>query len=285
MKFFFKSLYLQVITAIVIGVLLGYFYPQLAVQLKPLGDAFIKLVKMMIGPVIFCTIVTGMGEMRDMKKMGRVGLKALIYFEILTTFALIIGLLVVNLLKPGVGMHINPATLDSSAMQQYAKPEQHTTVAEFLLNIIPDTIVSAFVKGDLLQVLLVSVLFGFAFSKLGNKARPIVSGIQSFTAVLFTVVKIIMKAAPIGALGAMSFTIGKYGVGSLKSLGELLLCFYITCLIFIFLVLGSVLKATGFNIWRLLKYIKYLAPAEVYKRRAVDSAWHFLFREWFAWHY
>ena len=252
----FKSLYLQVITAILIGIFLGYFFPGLAVQLKPLGDGFIKLVKMLIGPVIFCTIVTGMGEMRDMKKMGRVGLKAILYFEILTTLALIIGLLVVNILKPGVGMHINPATLDSSAMQQYSKPEQHTTVAEFLLNIIPDTIISAFTKGDLLQVLLVSVLFGFAISKLGDKVKPVVNGIKSFTEILFTIVKIIMKAAPIGALGAMSFTIGKYGIKSLTSLGELMLCFYITCLLFIFLVLGSILKAFGFSIWKLLGFIK-----------------------------
>jgi len=252
----FKSLYLQVITAILIGIFLGYFFPGLAVTLKPLGDGFIKLVKMLIGPVIFCTIVTGMGEMRDMKKMGRVGLKAILYFEILTTLALIIGLLVVNILKPGVGMHINPATLDSSAMQQYSKPEQHTTVAEFLLNIIPDTIISAFTKGDLLQVLLVSVLFGFAISKLGDKVKPVVNGIKSFTEILFTIVKIIMKAAPIGALGAMSFTIGKYGIKSLTSLGELMLCFYITCLLFIFLVLGSILKAFGFSIWKLLGFIK-----------------------------
>jgi len=252
----FKSLYLQVITAIIIGVVLGYFFPDLAVELKPLGDGFIKLVKMLIGPVIFCTIVTGMGEMRDMKKMGRVGLKAILYFEVLTTLALIIGLLVVNVIKPGAGMHINPATLDSSAMQQYSKPEQHTTVAEFLLNIIPDTIVSAFTKGDLLQVLLVSVLFGFAISKIGDKVKPIVNGIKSFTEILFTIVKLIMKAAPIGALGAMSFTIGKYGIKSLTSLGELMLCFYITCLLFIFIVLGTILKAVGFSIWKLLGFIK-----------------------------
>lgn len=252
----FKSLYLQVITAIIIGVVLGYFFPVLAVELKPLGDGFIKLVKMLIGPVIFCTIVTGMGEMRDMKKMGRVGLKAILYFEVLTTLALIIGLLVVNVIKPGAGMHINPATLDSSAMQQYSKPEQHTTVAEFLLNIIPDTIVSAFTKGDLLQVLLVSVLFGFAISKIGDKVKPIVNGIKSFTEILFTIVKLIMKAAPIGALGAMSFTIGKYGIKSLTSLGELMLCFYITCLLFIFIVLGTILKAVGFSIWKLLGFIK-----------------------------
>ncbi|WP_153795866.1 C4-dicarboxylate transporter DctA [Foetidibacter luteolus] len=256
MKLLFKSLYLQVIIAIVTGILLGYFFPNIAVQLKPLGDGFIKLVKMLIGPVIFCTIVTGMGEMRDMKKMGRVGLKSILYFEVLTTLALIIGLVVVNIARPGEGMHINPATLDSSAMQQYAKPEAHTTIAEFLLNIIPDTLISAFVKGDLLQVLLVSVLFGFAVSKLGEKARPVVSGVKYFTNVLFTIVKIIMKAAPVGALGAMSFTIGKYGIKSLTSLGELMLCFYLTCLLFIFVVLGSVLKAVGFSIFKLLKFIK-----------------------------
>ena len=256
MKKIFRSLYLQVVIAIVVGIIIGYCFPSQAEKLKPLGDAFIKLVKMLIGPVIFWTIVTGMGEMRDMKKMGRVGLKAIIYFEVLTTVALIIGLAVINIIKPGAGMHVNPAALDSSAIQQYARPEAHATVTDFLLNIIPETIFSAFTKNDLLQVLLVSVLFGFAVSRVGEKAAPFMNAIRSFTNVLFGIVRIIMKAAPIGALGAMSFTIGRYGVRSLTSLGELMLCFYATCIIFIVLVLGAVLRACGFSIFKLLKYMK-----------------------------
>jgi aerobic C4-dicarboxylate transport protein len=252
----FKSLYVQVLIAIVIGILLGHFSPSFAVQLKPLGDAFIKLIKMMIAPVIFCTIVTGIAGMQDTKKVGRVGLKAILYFEIVTTLALIIGLVVVNVIKPGVGMNINPASLDTKAVEGFITEGKSRTFTDFMLHIIPDNIISALSNGDLLQVLFFSVLFGFALSKIGSKADPLVKGIKSLETGLFTVINFIMKVAPIGALGAMAFTIGKYGVGSLASLGQLMIAFYITCILFIVVILGSILKYAGFNLFRLLGFIK-----------------------------
>jgi aerobic C4-dicarboxylate transport protein len=252
----FKGLFFQVIIAILIGVLLGYFYPSFAVQLKPLGVGFIKLVKMMIGPVIFCTIVTGIAGMQDAKKVGRVGVKALIYFEIVSTVALIIGLIVVNILKPGVGMNVNPATLDSKAVESYLSHSQSMNVQDFVMHIIPDNIVNALSNGDLLQILLFSILFGLALSKVGEKAKPLLSVIKSAETGLFAVIKIIMRVAPLGALGAMSFSIGKYGVESLQSLGQLLIAFYITCIVFIIFILGGILKLTGFNLFKLLKFLK-----------------------------
>ncbi|MCX6308158.1 MAG: dicarboxylate/amino acid:cation symporter [Bacteroidia bacterium] len=253
---FFKGLYVQVITAIIIGILLGYLYPSFAVELKPLGDGFIKLVKMMIGPVIFCTIVTGIAGMQDTKKVGRVGLKAIIYFEIVSTLALIIGLIVINILKPGVGMNVDPASLDIKSVETYLTQGKSYTVQEFLMNIIPENIVNALSNGNLLQILFFSVLFGFALSKIGEKGKPVFNVIKSVEAGLFAVIKIIMRVAPLGALGAMSFTIGKYGLGSLASLGQLMLSFYITCLLFIIIILGGILKLSGFNLFKLLKYIK-----------------------------
>lgn len=255
MKRLFKSLYFQVIIAIVIGVLLGHFQPGLGVKLKPLGDGFIRLVKMMIGPVIFCTIVTGIAGMESMKKVGRVGLKAILYFELVTTFALIIGLLLVNLIKPGEGMHVDPASLNGSAMNIKNAEVPHNTV-DFLLHIIPENIVDALAKGDLLQVLFFSVLFGLALSKIGAKAQPVISVIQSFSEGLFSIIHMIMKVAPIGALGAMAFTIGAHGISTLQSLGKLMGAFYLTCILFVFLVLGAILKLLGFSIWKLLKNIK-----------------------------
>ncbi|MBA9079591.1 MULTISPECIES: dicarboxylate/amino acid:cation symporter [Rufibacter] len=254
----YQSLYFQVITAIALGVLLGHFAPDLGVQLKPLGDAFIKLVKMMIGPVVFCTIVTGIAGMQDMKQIGRVGAKALLYFEVLTTLALLLGLLVVNLLKPGAGMHVDAASLDTgalSALTSAKKAEDGGTIG-FFMHLIPDNIIDALAKGDLLQILFFSVLFGFGMSKIGPRAQPVFTFIQSLSNILFAVIHIIMKVAPLGALGAMAYTIGKYGLGSLQSLGLLMVSFYLTCLLFIVLVLGGVLKAIGFNIFKLLRYIK-----------------------------
>ncbi|RYD69947.1 MAG: cation:dicarboxylase symporter family transporter, partial [Sphingobacteriales bacterium] len=211
MQRIYKSLYFQVIVAIIIGVALGHFFPEFAVQLKPLGDGFIKLVKMMIGPVVFCTIVTGIAGMQDMKKVGRVGVKAILYFEILTTVALLIGLLMINLLKPGAGMHIDPNTLDTNALKAFTTQKQENKgLVDFLLHIIPENIIDALAKGELLQILLFSVLFGFGLSKIDDKAQPVIKGIQSLSAGLFAVIHIIMKVAPIGALGAMGFTIGKY---------------------------------------------------------------------------
>lgn len=252
----FKGLYFQVIVAILLGVLLGVFQPGIAETMKPLGDGFIKLVKMMIAPIIFATVVTGIAGMQDTKKVGRVGFKAIIYFEIISTLALIIGLIIVNLFQPGAGMHIDPLTLDQSAVAKFVKPAQGHGVVDFFTNIIPENIVSALAEGNILQVLLFSVLLGFALSNVGERAAPFLRGIKSLESGLFGVIKIIMKVAPLGAFGAMSFTIGKYGLGSLASLGQLMLSFYTTCIIFIVLVLGSVIKLTGYRLIRLLKYIK-----------------------------
>lgn len=251
-----KSLYIQVIIAIIIGIMLGYIFPSFAVKLKPFGDGFIRLIKMMIAPVIFCTIVTGIAGMQNAKKVGRVGIKAIIYFEIVTTLALIIGLFVINLLKPGAGMNVDPSTLDTKSVETYVSQSKSYSLQDFLLHIIPDNIVNAFSNGDLLQILFFSVLFGFALSGIGEKARPLLSVIKSIENGLFAMVKVIMKVAPFGALGAMSFTVGKYGVGTLSSLGQLMVSFYLTCLIFISFVLGAILKLCGYNLFRLLLYIK-----------------------------
>ncbi|MEO6667926.1 MAG: dicarboxylate/amino acid:cation symporter [Ferruginibacter sp.] len=253
---FLKNLYIQVLIAIVIGTLLGYYYPSFATSLKPLGDAFIKLIKMMIAPIIFCTIVTGIASMQDTKKVGRVGLKAIVYFEIVTTISLIIGLLVINLVKPGAGMHIDPATLDAGSVEGYVTQSKSHGVVDFILNIIPDNIINALSNSSLLQVLFFSVLLGFALSKMGERSVPMLKGIQSFEEALFTIIKWVMKLAPIGALGAMAFTIGKFGLGSLKPLANLMLSFYITCIVFIVVILGGILKMAGFNLFRLLNYIK-----------------------------
>lgn len=251
-----KSLYAQVVLAILLGIALGYFFPDFAITLKPLGDGFIKLVKMMIAPVIFCTIVSGIASMQDTKKVGSVGIKAIVYFEVITTLALIIGLVVINVLKPGVGMNIDPATLDPQAVAEYVTKGKSTTTVEFLLHIIPENIVNALSTGNLLQVLFFSVLFGIALSKIGAKAQPAMLLIKSLESGLFAVINIIMKVAPLGALGAMSFTIGKFGLGSLASLGQLMISFYITCILFIVIVLGGVLRYFGFNLFRLLAFIK-----------------------------
>lgn len=253
---YLRTLYVQVLIAIFIGVLLGHFYPSFAQALKPFGDAFIKLIKMMIAPVIFCTIVTGIAGMQDTKKVGRVGLKSILYFEVVTTFALIIGLVVVNVLKPGAGMNIDPSTLDATAIEGYVKSDQSKGVTEFLLHIIPENIVSAIAKNDLLQVLFFSILMGFALSKMGHKAKPLLDTIQSFESALFVIIKIVMKVAPLGAMGAMSFTVAKYGIGSLASLAQLMIAFYTTCVIFIVGVLGVILKYAGFNIFKVIAYIK-----------------------------
>ncbi len=252
----FKSLYLQVLLAIIAGIFLGHLYPAVATQLKPLGDGFIRLIKMMIAPIIFCTVVTGIAGMQDTKKIGRVGLKALVYFEIVTTLALVTGLLVINILKPGSGMQVDVRSLDPKVVEGYITQSKSQTVWGFILNIIPENIVNALSNNSLLQVLFFSVLMGFALSKIKDKATPLIKGIQSLEDALFAIIRIIMKLAPIGAFGAMAFTIGKYGLGSLRSLGQLMGSFYITCLLFILLVLGGILKLSGFNIFRLLRHIK-----------------------------
>ena len=252
----FKSLYFQVLIAIAMGIALGYFYPSFAVQLKPLGDGFIKLIKMMIATIIFCTIVTGIAGMQNTKKVGSVGLKAILYFEVVSTLALIIGLVVINVLKPGVGMNIDPAALDTKSVESFITESKSQSVTDFLMHIIPDNIINALSTGSILQVLFFAVLLGFALSKIGEKAKPLLKGIQSQEDGLFTIIKIIMKVAPLGALGAMAFTVGKYGVGSLTQLGQLMGSFYLTCIIFIVVVLGGILKLSGFSIFRLLAFIK-----------------------------
>ena len=251
-----SSLYLQVIVAVVIGVLLGHFAPATGAAMKPLGDAFIKLVKMMIAPVIFCTVVTGIAGMDDMKKVGKTGLIALAYFEVVSTLALLVGLAMVNIIQPGAGMHVDPGTLDATAVASFAEPRGVGTVTDFLLNVIPTTFVDAFTRGDILQVLLLAVLFGCALHRFGGRQSPVYGFIAGLSNVLFGVVNLIMKFAPVGAFGAMAFTIGKFGLGSLWSLGKLMGTFYGTCLIFVFVVLGGIAAVTGFSLWQFLRYIR-----------------------------
>jgi len=255
-KPWYQSLYLQVITAIVIGVLLGHFYPQTGEAMKPLGDGFIKLIKMIIAPIIFCTVVVGIAGMEDMKKVGKTGGLALLYFEIVSSIALVVGLVIVNIVQPGVGMNVDTKALDTKGISAYTGPGKMQGTVDFLLNVIPSTIVDAFAKGEILQVLLFAVMFGFALHKFGGRGTLVFDFIEKFSHVLFSIVGYIMKVAPIGAFGAMAFTIGKYGVGSLLSLGKLMGTFYATCLIFIFVVLGLIAKFNGFSIWKFIKYIK-----------------------------
>ncbi len=252
----YKSLYFQVIVAIVIGVLLGHFFPETGTAMKPLGDGFIKLIKMIIAPIIFCTVVVGIAGMEDMKKVGKTGGYALLYFEIVSTVALIVGLTIVNTVQPGVGMNVDPATLDTKAVAAYTKPGQMQSTTDFLLNIIPNTVIDAFAKGEILQVLLFAVLFGFALHRFGGRGTLVFDWIEKTSHVLFTIVGYIMRVAPIGAFGAMAFTIGKYGVGSLVSLGKLMGTFYLTCLVFILVVLGIIARVHGFSILKFIRYIK-----------------------------
>jgi aerobic C4-dicarboxylate transport protein len=252
----YTHLYFQVLTAIIIGVLLGHFYPHVGEQMKPLGDGFIKLIKMMIAPIIFCTVVHGIASMEDMKKVGRVGLKALIYFEVVTTLALIVGLIVINILQPGSGMNVDASTIDTKSIQIYTTKAGQEGTADFLMHIIPNTVVGAFAEGDILQVLFFAILFAFALFMLGERGKPLLGLIDTISHALFNIVGIIMKVAPLGAFGAMAFTIGKYGIFTLASLGKLMATFYLTCLIFIFVVLGSIARLTGFSIWKFIKYIK-----------------------------
>jgi len=253
---FYTHLYAQVLTAVLIGVLLGHFYPQLGEAMKPLGDGFIKLIKMLIAPIIFCTVVHGIASMEDMKKVGRVGLKALIYFEVMTTIALIVGLIVVNVLQPGAGMNVDSRTIDTRSIQVYTTKAGQQSTVEFLMHIIPNTVVGAFAEGEILQVLFFAVLFAFGLFMLGERGRPVLSFIDITSHALFGVVGIIMKVAPIGAFGAMAFTIGKYGIGTLLLLAQLMAAFYVTCLIFVLLVLGGVAWLAGFNILKFIRYIK-----------------------------
>jgi len=255
-KPFYAGMSFQVLVAIAIAIALGYFSPQRAIAMKPLGDAFIRLITMIISVIIFCTVVTGIAGMEDMKKVGRVGGKALIYFEAVSTLALFIGLVVGNLVKPGGAFHVNPATLDPKAVAEYAGQAKAQTVTEFLMHIIPTTLVDAFAKGDILQVLLVAILFGFALSAIGPRGKPLVYFFDALTHAIFGIVNILMKFAPIGAFGAMAFTVGKYGIIALGPLVKLILTFYATCILFVFVVLGIIAYLAGFSLWKFLLYIK-----------------------------
>jgi aerobic C4-dicarboxylate transport protein len=254
-KSLLRSLYFQVILAIALGILLGAAYPQTGAAMKPFGDAFIKLIKMLIAPVIFCTVVTGIAGVEDMKKVGKTGGLALIYFEVMSTVALALGMVVINILRPGSGMNVDPRTLDTASLAAYTGAGKLQSVTDFLLNVIPTTVVDAFAKGEILQVLLFAVLFGFALQALGRRGAAMLAFIDALSHVLFGIVGLIMKVAPLGAFGAMAFTIGKYGFGSLLSLGLLMGCFYATCLVFIFGALGLVARLHGFSIWQFVKYI------------------------------
>ncbi|MDU1689111.1 MAG: cation:dicarboxylase symporter family transporter, partial [Bradyrhizobium sp.] len=251
-----KELWVQVMVAMAAGILLGAVKPDLGAQMQPLGDAFIKAIRMLIAPIIFCTVVNGIAHMADMAKVGRVAIKALVYFEVITTLALIIGLAAVNLFQPGVGMNIDPATINAATIEPYVKQTAAVGLVPFLLNIIPQTFVGAFAEGNILQVLFISVMCGFALIWLGERAKPVTDVIEVGGQMIFGVVRIVMRAAPLGAFGAIAFTVGKFGLGSLAKLGLLLGSFYVTCLIFIAAVLGPIAALTGFSLWKLIRYIR-----------------------------
>jgi aerobic C4-dicarboxylate transport protein len=249
------QLWFQVLVGMVVGIALGHFYPNVGAEMQPLGDAFIKAIRVLIAPIIFCTVVHGISSMANMAKVGRVALKALIYFEVLTTVALIIGLVAVNIFRPGVGMNVDLARLDTSSVASYIQQTHNQTTAQFLLNIIPNTFVGAFAEGNVLQVLYIAVLCGFALSWVGERGKVLNQLIDASSQMLFRIVAIVMWAAPIGAFGAIAFTVGKFGAGSLLSLGQLLITFYITCLIFIFGVLWPICHWCGFSLLKLIRYI------------------------------
>jgi aerobic C4-dicarboxylate transport protein len=255
-KAFYASLWVQVLIAMVLAIALGYFSPARAAAMKPLGDAFIRLITMIITILIFCTVVSGIAGMQDLKKVGRVGGKALLYFEIVSTIALVIGLIVGNVVRPGDGFNVNTASLDAKAVADYAGQAKAQGVTEFLMHIIPTTVTDAFAKGDILQVVFVSILFGFALSSAGPRAKPIVALLESLTQVVFRVVNILMRFAPIGAFGAMAFTIGKYGFASLGPLVKLIATFWVTSILFVLIVLGAIAAVAGFNIVKFLLHIK-----------------------------
>jgi aerobic C4-dicarboxylate transport protein len=255
-KPWYQILYVQVLIAIAFAILLGHFWPHVGIDMKPLGDGFIKLIKMVIALVIFCTVVSGIAGMNDLKKVGRVGGKALIYFEVVSTAALFIGLVIGNVVRPGAGLNVDPATLDASAVETYAGKAGEQSVTDFLINIIPNTVVDAFAKGDILPVVLISILFGYVLSHLGDRAKPVRDVIEAGSHLVFGAINAIMRLAPIGAFGAMAFTVGKYGVASLGPLAILIGTFYLTSIVFVLGVLGVIAWWSGFNIIKFLFYIK-----------------------------
>ena len=253
---FYEVLYVQVIFAIIVGILLGYFFPEFGESLKPLGDAFIKLVKMIIAPVIFLTVVTGIAGMNDMKSVGRVAGKAMLYFLTFSTLALVVGMIIANIIQPGAGLNIDPSTLQSAKVSEYVSKAQESSMIAFFMNIIPTTVLSPLTEGNILQVLFVSVLFGISLASVGERGKPITDLLQVAAAPMFKLVSIVMKVAPIGALGAMAFTIGKYGLHSISNLMLLIVTFYITSILFVLLILGAVARYNGFSIVGLIRYIK-----------------------------
>ncbi|MBC8725124.1 dicarboxylate/amino acid:cation symporter [Paraburkholderia sp. 31.1] len=251
-----SKLYVQVLIGIVAGVLLGHFYPELASQMKPLGDLFIKLIRMLLAPIIFASVVVGIARMNDLHQAGRVGVKALLYFELASTIALIAGMVVVNVIKPGSGMNIDPSQIDAAAISTYTHAAQQHGMLDFFMSIVPNSIVGAFAKGEMLPIIFFSVLLAISLAKLGPRAAPFVDMLDMFLQGMFGVVRIVMYVAPIGAFGGMAFTIGKYGIGTLASFGELMLCLYLTSFFFVFVVLGLVMKMCGLSLWKFLRYIR-----------------------------
>ncbi|MFC5697991.1 dicarboxylate/amino acid:cation symporter [Pseudomonas sp. GCM10022186] len=257
-KRFLGKLYVQVLIGVTIGILLGVFWPQFGTDLKPVGDAFIKLIKMVFAPIIFATVVLGIAKMENMKELGRVGVRALIYFEVLSTFALVLGLVVVNFVQPGQGMNVDPATLDTRSIATYTATAASGSgsFTDFLLHIIPASVTDAFAKNEILQILLFSTLFGIALSHLGPRGKPMVDVLEAFSHGMFHIVGMVMRVAPLAACGAMAFTVGKYGLGSIVSLGKLMATMYLTCFLFVVIVLGFIARLSGFSLWKFLKYLK-----------------------------
>jgi aerobic C4-dicarboxylate transport protein len=252
----YGHLYSQVLIGIALGILTGYLWPDIGVALKPLGDALIKMIKMAIAPIVFLTVVHGIASLGDMRKAGRIGIKALLYFEATTTIALVFGLIVVNLVKPGVGMHVSPASLDSKLVASYVTQSHDQSVVAFLMNVIPSTVGGAFTEGDTLQVLFFAVLFGVALQRYREKGKPVLDLIERLSRIFFILIGMIMRIAPIGAFGAMAFTIGRYGAGTILTLSHFMLTFYATCLLFIFVGLGVVARLAGFSILKLVRYLR-----------------------------
>jgi aerobic C4-dicarboxylate transport protein len=251
------TLYVQVLIGVVAGIALGIVAPQLAGDLKPLGDVFIKLIKMVFAPIIFATVVLGIARMENMKELGRVGARALIYFEVVSTIALALGLIVVNIVQPGTGMNVDASTLDVKSIASYtATAAKPAGLVDFLLNLVPASVIDAFAKNDILQILVFSTLFGVALSHVGARAKPVIDFLDSFVLGVFAIVGMIMRLAPIAAFGAISFTVGKYGLGSIVSLGKLMACMYATCVLFVAVVLGAIARLSGFSLWKFLKYIR-----------------------------
>jgi DAACS family dicarboxylate/amino acid:cation (Na+ or H+) symporter/aerobic C4-dicarboxylate transport protein len=251
-----SKLYVQVLIGIVIGVLLGHFNPDVGAQMKPLGDLFIKLIRMVLAPIIFASVVVGIARMNDIHEAGRVGVKALLYFEIVSTFALAIGLVVVNVMKPGAGMNVDPAHIDAASIATFTHAAKEHGAIDFFMNIVPSTIVGAFANGDMLSIIFFSVLFAVALAKMGKRAEPFVDMLDTFLHGMFGVVRIVMYVAPIGAFGGIAFTVGKYGIGTLKQFGELMLCVYLTSVVFIVVILGAIMRMCGLSLWKFLRYIR-----------------------------